>query len=218
MKILQSFFLLQIKVTYELLLIVLRVVTALWTQFSATLRRPPPAHAPAAERLAPADFPRLLHQTWTREFGSRNPNDFRQCFATRGLLLEILRLQLGVTVELMAGPFNQDPDMPLRFSASAEDWIFGFKHDSLHHPGTGRPRRWITVLPRFLGGLLALYANPMYESQLPQLLTSAAQLMADGTDADKAIRLFALVPFCRGRTMHAGLARSGGQALPVNYT
>ena len=105
--------------------------------------------------------------------------------------------------------------MPLRFSASAEDWIFGFKHDSLHHPGTGRHRRWITVLPRFLGGLLALYANPMYESQLPQLLTSAAQLLADGMDADKAIRLFALVPFCRGRTMHAGLARSGGRPLVV---
>ena len=58
-----------------------------------------------------------------------------------------------------------------------------------------------------------MFANPMYDDQLPTLLERAEELMADATDSKVAARLFALVPFDIGRTMCSGLGRSGGKVL-----
>ena len=60
----------------------------------------------------------------------------------------------------MAGPFNKHFRLQVRFSATAEDWVFGMHHDSLVNPQTGSPRRWIdfaALLPAHLRSqLLAL--------------------------------------------------------------
>ena len=58
-----------------------------------------------------------------------------------------------------------------------------------------------------------MFANPMYDDQLPTLLERAEELMADASDSKVAARLFALVPFDIGRTMCSGLGRSGGKVL-----
>ena len=73
----------------------------------------------------------------------------------------------------MAGPFNQHHRLPVRFSASDRDWMFGMKHDSLICPTTNQPRCWLEFLQlvpvHLRGQLLTLYANPMYADQLPLL-------------------------------------------------
>ena len=123
--------------------------------------------------------------------------------------MDILQDLCNVTIECMAGPFNQHFRLPVRFSAAADDWIFGLHHDSLHNPQTGAPRRWIdfaAFLPAHLRDqLLAMYANPMYSDQLPLLLSQAGLLLHDAIDRGAAVRLFALVPFDTGRTMSLGL-------------
>ena len=128
--------------------------------------------------------------------------------------MDILQDLCNVMIECMAGPFNQHFRLPVRFSAAAEDWIFGLYHDSLHNPQTGAPRRWIyfaAFLPAHRRGqLLAMYANPMYKDQLPMLLTQACLLLHDAIGRGAAVRLFALVPFDTGRTMSLGLGQSGG--------
>ena len=118
-------------------------VVELWKQYQHTLACPPPARAEKAAALRLEDFPDQLYETWHREFGSRPLKDFKQCFAERGLLLDILQDLCGVNIECMAGPFNQHFRFPLRFSASAGDWIFGMQHNSLHCFETGLRRRWL---------------------------------------------------------------------------
>ena len=192
-------------------------VVEMWRQFEATMSAPTrvSGHAP----LPLDSFPDELHKAWQREFGSRPLDDFRQCFATRGLLLDILQDLCDVNFECMAGPFNQHFRFPVRFSACKEDWVFGMHHDSLHDPNTGSRRRWhdfINLLPPGRRPrLLALYANPMYATQLQALLDWATALLWDAHDANTAVRLFALVPFDVARTISMGLARSGGRPLVV---
>ena len=82
-------------------------VVELWKQYQHTLACPPPARAEKAAALRLEDFPDQLYETWHREFGSRPLKDFKQCFATRGLLLDILQDLCAVNIECMAGPFNQ---------------------------------------------------------------------------------------------------------------
>jgi hypothetical protein len=110
-------------------------VVEMWAQFEHTVSTPAPSRPGAPLQLE--DFPTELYHAWHREFGSRPLDDFRQCFATRGLLLDILQDLCEVNFECMAGPFNQHFRMPVRFSACAEDWVFGMHHDSLHDPLTG---------------------------------------------------------------------------------
>ena len=189
----------------------------MWLQYDKTMAAA--ASGGPQTPLPLEDFPAELHRAWHREFGDRSLDDFRQCFATRGLLLDILQDLCEVNFECMAGPFNQHFRMPVRFSARAEDWVFGMHHDSLHDPNTGQRRRWhdfIQLLPPALRpGLLAMYANPMYDSQLQALLDWATALMWDAHDAQTAVRLFALVPFDVARTISMGLARSGGRPLII---
>ncbi len=88
--------------------------------------------------------------------------------------------------------------MPVRFSAYADDWVFGMHHDSLYDPLTGCRRRWHDFMhlltPVLRPRVLAMYANPMYDSQLKALLEWATTLTWDAHDPKTAVRLFALVP------------------------
>ena len=95
-----------------------------WSYGSNTSTPWPPPHQHGAEEAAALrleDLPDHLYETWHREFGSRPIKDFKQCFATRGPLLDILQDLCTVNIECMAGPFNQHFRFPLRFSASADD-------------------------------------------------------------------------------------------------
>ena len=109
-------------------------VVELWRLFKHSIAHPPPEHAVKAATLTEAHFPAQLYAAWHREFGARPLDEFRQCFATRGLLMDILQDHCGVSVECMADPFNQHHRLPVRFSASDRDWMFGMKHDSLDLP------------------------------------------------------------------------------------
>ena len=192
-------------------------VVEMWLQFDQTMA--PTSGRPHRAPLPLEAFPAELHKAWLREFGDRPLDAFRQCFATRGLLLDILHDLCEVNIECMAGPFNQHFRLPVRFSANAEDWVFGMHHDSLHDPATGLRRRWHDFMrllpPGRRPGVLAMYANPMYDTQLQALLDWATALMWDAHDAKTAVRLFALVPFDVARTVSLGLARSGGRPLIV---
>ena len=98
----------------------------------------------------------------------------------------------AVNIECMAGPFNQHFRFPLRFSASADDWIYGMQHDSMYCPKTGLRRRWLdfaALLPALLCvPVLAMISNPMYDTQLAYaaLLKQAQELMVDATDSEVA--------------------------------
>ena len=73
-------------------------VVEVWKQFQNTLAAPPPARAAEAAALRLKDFPDQLYETWPREFGSRPLKDLKQCFATRGLLLDILQDLCAVNI------------------------------------------------------------------------------------------------------------------------
>ena len=134
-------------------------------------------------------------------------------------------------MELFGAPLSLS-EIPIRFSADANDGAFGFRHDSLQHDD-GTPRDWALLAQECLAKtarlehrivgphvpkLVCLYANVEYLTQLRTLLAYARTMLDTGEKHHLAIRLFAIFPVGHVKAAIGidELERSGGTLLTLH--